>query len=42
MAYLDPQREQLLWTLVQVHTSYLPLDQNFWLNELSRSCLSVA
>ena len=42
VAYLDPQHEQLLWTLFQVHTSYLPLDQSSWLNELSRSCLSVA
>ncbi len=25
VAYLDPQREQLLWTLFQAHTSYLPL-----------------
>ena len=42
VAYLGPQREQMLWTLLQVHTSYLPLDQSSWLNELSRSCLSVA
>ena len=40
--YLDPQREQLLWTLFQTHISCLPLGQSSWLNELSRSSLSVA